>query len=312
MAREQRAPVTPAEVFEACEHLVASGVKDPSVRAVKDELKGGSMTTLAPLVAQWKSQRVEVKKEAVPVDPRIGALIADMVEAAANDARRDADERFQNVHADLMETAKVGREAEARIESLEISLTAAEILSQTQTGQIEALTSQLETLKRESAERISHAEEKAAREIAAANEATAKAQAEAEAARTEKAKTELRLEALPRLEADLERVRAELDQERQARVKAERELAACGAKNEGALARITDLQAAADRDRAEAARLVAGLEARISDLLASAQKERDQHSAALERLQDRLESERQAHAAAIAELQKPGKAETKK
>lgn len=290
-------------VAAACESLVAAG-KSPSVRLVRDALGGGSPNKITPLVSQWKAQRIEVKKEAVAVDPRIGALIAEMIETAANNARRDAESRLVEAEADLESIAKAGRENEDRITDLQISLSGAEILGQTQAGQIDALTAQLEALKKESAERIGHAEEKAAREIAAAQEATAKAQAEAEAARTEKAKTELRLEALPRLEADLERVRAELDQERQARVKAERDLAACGAKTEGAQARIADLQTAADRERQEAARLVAGLETRISELLAAAQKERDQHAAAIERLQDKLENERQAHAAAIAELQK--------
>lgn len=300
-------------VAAACEAIKAAG-GTPSVRKVREAIGGGSPNVVAPLVAQWKAQRVEVKKEAVAVDPRIGALIAEMIETAANNAQRDVKEQLTEAEADLAAVAKVGRENEERIVDLEINLTGAQAQAQGQAGQIEALTSQLEALKKESADRIRATEEKASLAIAAANEATTKAQAEAEAARTEKAKTELRLEALPRLEADLERVRVELDQERQARVKAERELAACGAKNEGAVARISDLQAAADRDRAEAARLVAGLEARISDLLASGQKERDQHSASLERLQDRLETERSAHAAAIAELQKPaaGKGEGKK
>lgn len=291
-------------VAAACESLVAAG-KSPSVRLVRDALGGGSPNKITPLVSQWKAQRIEVKKEAVAVDPRIGALIAEMIETAANNARRDAEGRLAEAEADLESVAKVGRENEERIVDLEINLTGAQAQAQGQAGQIEALTAQLEAIKKESAERIRSAEEKASLSIAAANEATAKAQAEAEAARTEKAKTELRLEALPRLEADLERVRVELENERQARVKAERELAACGAKNEGAVARISDLQAAADRERAEASRLVTGLEARITDLLASGQKERDQHASALERLQDRLESERVAHAAAIVELQKP-------
>lgn len=288
-------------VAAACESLVAAG-KTPSVRLVREVLGGGSPNKITPLVSQWKAQRVEVKKEAVAIDPRVGTLIAEMIETAANNARREAEGRLAETEGDLEVVAKVGREAEEKIADLEIKLTSAEILSQTQAGQLEALAAQIETLKRESAQAI-----------ATAQEAAAKAQAEAEAARTEKAKTELRLEALPRLEADLERTRSELDQERQARVKAERDLAACQAKTEGALARISDLQATADRERAEAGRQVAGLETRISELLASASRERDQHAAAIERLQDKFEGERQAHAAAIAELQKPvGKAEAKK
>lgn len=307
-------PITTYEnVAAACEALKAKG-ETPSVRKVRAAIGGGSPNTVSLLLAQWKSSQVSVETARIQIDPRIDALIGEMVTKAVEAAGAEALRQVEAAKDDLALMAEVGRAAEEKIVDLEINLTGAQAQAQGQAGQIEALTAQLEAIKKESAERIRSAEEKASLSIAAANEATAKAQAEAEAARTEKAKTELRLEALPRLEADLERVRVELENERQARVKAERELAACGAKNEGAVARISDLQAAADRDRAEAARLVAGLEARISDLLASAQKERDQHSAALERLQDRLESERQGHAAAIAELQKPaaGKSEGKK
>nr|GFD53152.1 hypothetical protein [Tanacetum cinerariifolium] len=55
-------------------------------------------------------------------------------------------------------------------------------------------------------------------------DATAERQA-AEHARTELAKALLRLEAMPRLEEDLERARSELEQERVGRVTAEREAA---------------------------------------------------------------------------------------
>jgi hypothetical protein len=59
----------------------------------------------------------------------------------------------------------------------------------------------------------------------------------AEAARTELAKSLLRLEAMPRLEADLASLRLELDKERQGRVVAEQQVAVLGAKLEAAIER---------------------------------------------------------------------------
>lgn len=67
--------------------------------------------------------------------------------------------------------------------------------------------------------------------------------ASAEHARTELAKAQLRLEALPRIEADADRLRAELAAESKARVAAEQQAAVLAAKLEATTDRTTKAEA---------------------------------------------------------------------
>ncbi|WP_232484078.1 hypothetical protein [Burkholderia gladioli] len=69
-------------------------------------------------------------------------------------------------------------------------------------------------------------------DLDAAREEAAHERQAAEQARTELAKALLRLEAMPRLEADLAAVRAELDRERQARVAADQSVAVLAAQKD--------------------------------------------------------------------------------
>ena len=79
--------------------------------------------------------------------------------------------------------------------------------------------------------------------IMARNDALREREA-AEAARIELAKALLRLEAMPRLEADMDALRVDLDKERQGRVAAEQQAAVLGAKLEAANERTGKAEAA--------------------------------------------------------------------
>ena len=65
--------------------------------------------------------------------------------------------------------------------------------------------------------------------LAAEKESVLRERAAAEQARVELAKDKLRLESMPDLKKELEGLRAELNQERQQRIDAERQLAVCEA-----------------------------------------------------------------------------------
>jgi len=100
------------------------------------------------------------------------------------------------------------------------------------------------------------------RELVAMQEEAARLRGDAERAHTELAKAQLRLEAMPRLEADLAAARAECDSERQARIAAERAAAVGAAHQDSLVARVVE-----DKARIE------GLEAQ---LVAGAERERRQ------------------------------------
>lgn len=100
------------------------------------------------------------------------------------------------------------------------------------------------------------------RELASVQEEATRLRGDAERAHTELAKAQLRLEAMPRLEADLAAARAECDSERNARIAAERDAAVGVAQRDSLTAHVEE-----DRTRIEV------LEAQLA---ASAERERRQ------------------------------------
>lgn len=77
-------------------------------------------------------------------------------------------------------------------------------------------------------------------DLAVAKEETVRERQAAEQARIELAKTMLRLEAMPRLEADLEAIRVELAKERQGRIDAEQRAAVLAAQKSDLDSRLED------------------------------------------------------------------------
>lgn len=78
------------------------------------------------------------------------------------------------------------------------------------------------------------------RDLAAARQEAMRLRSEAERAHTELAKAQMRLEALPRLEADLAGLRAECDSERRGRISAEQAAAVSAAQREGLAERAAE------------------------------------------------------------------------
>ena len=91
----------------------------------------------------------------------------------------------------------------------------------------------------------------------------------AELARPELAKAQLRLEAMPRLEADLVAVRGILDNERAARVAAEQQAAVFAAKLEAAERRATEADARTTKAEAATGQAVEKVEAVSRELVSA-------------------------------------------
>ena len=190
--------VTYESVAAAAEAIQQAGGK-PSVRAVMSQLGGGSPNAIGPLLNEWRAGRPLVRASDIELDPRIAQLIAEQVQKAASDAARAAEERAATVQEDAEAVAEAGREAEAEAQRLTVALEAAHDEAARMTDELERMREQSERDSKASAER----------------EAALKAEAEAERARGDQvaaqlAKAEVRLEALPELHAELERLRRKL------------------------------------------------------------------------------------------------------
>lgn len=197
-------------VAAAAESLDCEGQR-PTVRAVIALLGGGSPNTVVTHLNAWKAARPAVKASDVTLDPRIVSILAEQITSAVMDATRAANLRAADMEADAQAVAEAGRIAELRADELADELTSLQNENQQQAGKLDALTSEIEQVKKETSSAVAEARTDANREREAA-----------EAARQALARAELRLESLPGLEDALTQLRVKLDEERMGRTLAEK------------------------------------------------------------------------------------------
>lgn len=182
-------------VAAAAEAISKDGGK-PSVRAVIAHLGGGSPNAVLPLLNEWKAGRVAVRSSDIEIDPRIGQIIAELVRNASDQAARSAEERAADVQADAETVAEAGREAEARVQSLESQLVEAQ---QSILGKERAL---------EDVQAAAGIESKNSLErITALQQQLDEERDRADLAVQAVAKAEVRLELIPGLQAEVERLK---------------------------------------------------------------------------------------------------------
>lgn len=223
------AVITQDSVYAAAEALEARGLR-VSVRAIRDHLGGGSPNLITPLLASWRAKRPQVAQAAIQLDPRIGQLIAEQVQVAAGEAARRADERASEAEDTLQLCQQENAELTAELMDATSALEDVRAQREQQAGTISELREDLVRTRKEALEEIEAADAKADREREAA-----------ELARTALAKAELRLEALPRLEAEIERLRVALETAQAGKQAAEQQAAVLAAQEAAASARVDDL-----------------------------------------------------------------------
>lgn len=180
------------QVAAAADSIKAQGGK-ATARAVREALGSGSMATILKYLQQWTGGQVR-QSQAIDdtIDPAIARAISSQIAGKVQEATADATARL----ADLQnETATVILESER------------------QSVEIDSLTTELSTLQEQLAATTGRAhqlETDAARQAAE----LAAERAAAEAARVALARAELRLESVPRIEAEIVSVRADLAAER--------------------------------------------------------------------------------------------------
>ena len=221
MGRE--ATITYEQVAAAADAMKIAGSK-PTSRAIRERLGNtGSMGTVNKLLQAWKAGQERQIANALALPAPLQRAILEFMDQE-------------------LSGAKATLEAELADQQQEATDLATE--NERQAGDIEDKAETVTVLQAELANlqgRMAHMDV----DLDAARLDGERERNAAEAARTELAKSLLRLEAMPRLEADLATLRLELDKERQGRVVAEQQAAVLGAKLEAALERSAKADSAA-------------------------------------------------------------------
>ena len=229
MPRE--ATITYDQVVRYAEAIKAEGYK-PTPRLIRDRHGSGSFGTIHKLFLQWENTQELAIETALSLPPSLQRAILEFVRNELSTGRAELDDRLSQAVSHARDLATENERLSQLIEE--------------QSNETEALRGEKAALQG----RVSEMEA-AAKNL---REESARERQAAEAARTEVAKITLRLEGLPRLEADLTESRREFQQAENARHDIEKELAVTKAnyqsleqsKNElvaNLQARLTDTQA---------------------------------------------------------------------
>lgn len=228
MARE--ATITQEQVNAAAGAIRASGAK-PTARAVRDALGTGSMATVLKFFQAWKAGQVRAEETPVVLPAALQRALVDFIGQEVAGAKVVLQEDLateQQANGDLI--------AE----------------NERQASTIEAQANALDTAQAEKAELAGRLAQVEADLSKAMGDMATERQA-AEHARTELAKAILRLEALPRIESEAERLHSELETIRTAKIAAEQAAAVAIAKLEGMTDRANKAEAAAEKAEKQAA-----------------------------------------------------------
>lgn len=231
MAREST--ISFEQVSVAADRIKAQGTK-PTARNVREALGTGSMATVLKFLQQWQGGQMR-QSQAIDdtIDPVIARAISNQIAVKVQESTADATARLADLQA----------EADAIIAE-----------NERQAADIETQTFELSALQEQYAALSGRAKQLEADATRTAGELDVERKA-AEAARVELAKAELRLEAVPRIEAEIEKVRAELSQARVQATEQHETAAVATAKLESEVAQRKNLEvqlAEAVRQREEA------------------------------------------------------------
>lgn len=244
MARE--ATITQEEVNSVADGIRAAGTK-PTARAIREELGRGSMATVLRLLQNWQAGQGRAPETPVVLPTALQRALVDFIAQEVASAKL-------NLEQDLVSAQQAQRDLITENEGL--------------AAEIEMLQSSVEAIHGEHRQLEGRYAQLTADFAEARQAAEAQRQA-AESARTEIAKLQLRMEGVPRLEAEIVKLRENLDAERQARVTAEQFAAVAAAKLEQSQASVEDLKsrlARTETDLREANQEASKLRGQVSSL----------------------------------------------
>ena len=215
-----RTGITYDQVAVVADTLAALGER-PTLRGVRAELGTGSMGTIQKHLAQWQGSRRQIVTSAASLPTEIQRVILSEIERSISEARAELEGDLAATKGDRDALAEDNEQQTEQIEQQAARLAEIEATGQQQAGRIGQLDADLLT----------------------AREATERERSIAEQARQALAKAELRLEALPKVEAEVDRLRQALEVERQARTVAEQSAAVLAEKLAGIERRVVDAEA---------------------------------------------------------------------
>lgn len=218
-------------VAAAAEAIVAAG-KRPSVRSVIAELGGGSPNQVLQHLNEWKGGRPVVRPAETPIDARITTAIAEQIQRVAAEASSAAEERAASSMEDLQTLSEAQHALEQQIEFLTSE-------RDTALARADSLSAQLRALEASAIREQQHAVE----QMTALSADLASAHARHEQTVSQLAKAEVRLEAIPNLQTEVERLRSLLEAESRGRTAAEQNAAVLAAKLDACEKRMVDLEA---------------------------------------------------------------------
>ncbi len=214
-----RTGITFEQVSAVADAIAARGDR-PTLRGVRAELGSGSMGTIQKHLAAWQGQRRQIVTSTATLPTEIQRVILSEIEREVDAARAELEAELAAIKGDRDTLADDNESQAEQIEQQTARLDEIEATSQQQAGRIAQLESDLET----------------------AWQATERERGVAEQARQALAKAELRLEALPKVEAEIERLRAALEASHARATTAEQLAAVTAEKLAGVEARLADAQ----------------------------------------------------------------------
>ncbi|WP_412477867.1 DNA-binding protein [Azonexus sp. IMCC34839] len=229
MPRE--ASITYEQVAAIADAIKAAGGK-PNPRQIRERHGSGSLGTIHKLFQQWESGQSRQIEAALALPPALQRAILEFMDQELTAARAELESKLSDAQQAANDLAAENERQAGQIEALETTVEDLQGEKATLAGRV----AQLET------------------DLATARDEAGRERQAAEAARTELAKAQLRLEAMPILEKENERLQGALDAERTARTDAERQAAAAEAKAAGLADRLADAQEHQKQTAAELAK----------------------------------------------------------
>lgn len=215
MGRE--ANITPDQVHAIADAIKAEGGK-PTLRGVRERLGTGSMGTINKHLQQWKTGQGRQAAAELVLPPALQRVLLDFMATELAAARAP-------LEAELADQQQVAGDLAAENERQVTTIGS-------QADELEALAADKATAEGKSGQ--------LAVDLAMAKEDAMRERQAGETARTELTKATLRLEAIPKLEAELATLRDELAKERKARIGAEQQAAVLAAQKVALDDRLVD------------------------------------------------------------------------
>lgn len=233
------------QVAAAADAIKARG-DSPTIAQVRTHLGTGSNSTIHRFLRQWEESRPTVAAAPVEMPPAIHSAIVEEIRRAVATTRADLEQKLAEARATADELAATGEGLEITVDDLTEKLTSEQATSLRLVGKVEELSREIERVKGESITQVQEVRTEAAGQVQEARDTAQREREAAESARQALARAELRLEGVPRLEAEIERLRERLEAESLARVTAEKQCAVLTAQLTAAEQAVADAKARAE------------------------------------------------------------------